>query len=243
MSIEFDDDQDEDSRIHFYRQICEGEDTTSYHELSSFVKSIRTGKLNTRPVSLPSMKAEAEKEAKWEYHKITLQQKELPPFSQQQSVPGDGKKEKFMWKVPTMTTTVAKKVEEDAKDDEDDDEEEEENAEPEIIPRLPRLLARGGGGQSQEPKKPYSGGASYERGRREDDVGSERTQSSFKNTKMCKHGARCMRQNQGCNYAHSMKDFSPVACKFKACRKGNACTFFHPDTETKEAFLTRISAM
>ena len=239
MSFELnDDDRDEDSRIHFYRQICEGDDTTSYHELSSFVKSIRTGKLNTRPVSLPSMKAEAEKEAKWEYHKITLQQEELPQFSQPQSVPVNEKKEKFMWKVPTMSTTATKKVEEDVKDEE----EEEENVEPEIIPRLPRLLARGGGGQAQEPKKPYSG-APYERVRREDDAGSERTQSSFKNTKMCKHGARCMRQNQGCNYAHSMKDFSPVACKFKACRKGNACTFFHPDTETKEAFLTRISAL
>lgn len=216
--------EDEDSRIHFYQQVCDGDDTTSYNELSSFVKLIRNGKLNTKPVSLPSLKAE--QEAKWKYHKICIEdaQSAQSIHSAQPAQPQEEKpKGKFAWKLPIVQETKKNDVEQ---------QEEEKVEEPQ---KLPRLLARGKASEQQQrveetPKKSPV---------RHEGENQGKSSSVFKNTKMCKHGTKCSRQ--GCNYAHTLKDFSPVPCKFKSCRKGNSCTFFHSELETKEAFLQRIS--
>ena len=62
-------------------------------------------------------------------------------------------------------------------------------------------------------------------------------------TKMCfnilKNGT-CTR-GCGCTFAHSVKELSPIACRFRErCNRGNACTYFHPESETKEQYVRRI---
>jgi len=53
------------------------------------------------------------------------------------------------------------------------------------------------------------------------------------NKKTCRHGARC-------KFAHCASELCLVECAFgKACRKGMACTYFHPERETKCQFTRR----
>jgi hypothetical protein len=236
-TIEANDNEDDQAGIKFFRQVYDGEDY-SWDGLDNLVKNIRRRPtLDSRPVSLPSMKAE--KEMQWTYTKITLP----PPDEsshikqqQQQQQPSTEKKEKFAWKLPIVKEPKKNPVE---IQDEIEEEKEESSSQNDSFEtqKLPRLLARGAratqallqqDAQKSPVREPFS---KEEKGEK----------PSFKNTKMCKHGTKCTRQ--GCNYAHTMKDFTPVPCKFDSCRKGVSCTFYHPKTETKEAFLKRISAL
>ena len=61
----------------------------------------------------------------------------------------------------------------------------------------------------------------------------------YKNTKMCSFGENCKKRGKGCNYAHTLDEFSPVECRFQGnCKNRSTCGFKHGD-ESKEDFLTR----
>jgi hypothetical protein len=64
-------------------------------------------------------------------------------------------------------------------------------------------------------------------------------ETTFRNTKLCNFGESCKKRGKGCNYAHTLEEFSPVECRFqKTCKNRQVCGFKHGD-ESKEEFLLR----
>jgi hypothetical protein len=98
----------------------------------------------------------------------------------------------------------------------------------------------------EEPKRfvsrnPHHGGTHENISRREKPVyeKAQNEATNFKNTKLCNFGEACKKRGKGCNYAHTMDEFTPVECRFQTnCKNRQACGFKHAD-ETKESFLLR----
>ena len=56
-------------------------------------------------------------------------------------------------------------------------------------------------------------------------------------TRMCRFGRNCHRSK--CTFAHTLAEFTPMVCRFRECKNGNSCRYFHQSKETKEQFLRR----
>jgi hypothetical protein len=57
-------------------------------------------------------------------------------------------------------------------------------------------------------------------------------------SRMCKFTDKCRRRDT-CTFAHSIDEFTPIQCKFAACRSFDNCRFFHPSIETKQSYIKR----